>query len=360
MDGDTRMSNYQFSNNANTTIGSTLSSSATTITVATGTGVKFPILSGSQFFTGTIFAAGSSTGTPNEIVYVTARTGDTMTVLRGQEGTTAQSWPIGAIFSNFLTAGALSGLSGSTDIQSQFGNSAVDSGSANAGIITLSPAITSLSSILYSPIRVKKVGSINTAAYTLNVNGFGAKNVVLNGDAIQAGQLEASQIYEVVWDGTSFELMNFPAVLPTGSVTSTTIATNAVLNSNLAQMGANTVKANLTGSFGNASDVSVSSLLSGLGFGSYSLVSPGYYHLPNGLIIQWGTSTQAAYSSGLYTTTFPISFTTVSTVVISGVTEPGNYGGQNNSPMTYSTGTGSFSWQVNSSCSGAFWVAIGY
>ena len=167
------MSLYQFTNNANTTLGSAISSGATTITVATGTGILFPTLGTGQYFTATLFAAGSSTGLPNEIVRVTARTGDTMTVLRGQEGTTAQSWNVGDSFSNFITAGLLNNLVGLNDVQSQFGNSAVDAGYTNAGVVTLSPAITSLASILYSPIRVLKINTANTGAYTLNVNGLG-------------------------------------------------------------------------------------------------------------------------------------------------------------------------------------------
>ena len=217
------MSLYQFTNNANTTLGSAISSGATTITVATGTGILFPTLGTGQYFTATLFAAGSSTGLPNEIVRVTARTGDTMTVLRGQEGTTAQSWNVGDSFSNFITAGLLNNLVGLNDVQSQFGNSAVDAGSTNAGVVTLSPAITSLASILYSPIRVLKINTANTGAYTLNVNGLGAKSVVFNGSALTNNQLAAGSIYQVAWDGTNFELLSSPvpaaatAPVPTAS-----------------------------------------------------------------------------------------------------------------------------------------------
>jgi len=362
------MSAYQFTNNANTTLGSTLNSGSTTMTVATGTGVNFPSLSVGQTFTATIFAAGSPTGTPNEIVLVTARTGDTMTVIRGQEGTTDATWPVGSVVSNFLTAGFLNQLAGANNIQSQFGNSAVDTGSANNGAITLSPSISALSQILYSPIRVEKINAANTGAYTLNVNGIGDKNVLLNGSALQSGQLAASQIYEVAWDGTSFELLSFPAKLSSGSVTSTTIASgavtsgaiaagavtssaiasgavtssaiatgavtsnglaansvtsaaivnNTVANSDLAQMSAGTVKANLTGTTNNANDVTLSALYTALGFGTNSLSASGYYTASSGFTYQWGTATVAAGSS---TTpqlfSFPVAFTTAYRIVVS-------------------------------------------
>ena len=293
------MSLYQFTNNANTTLGSAISSGATTITVATGTGILFPTLGTGQYFTATLFAAGSSTGLPNEIVRVTARTGDTMTVLRGQEGTTAQSWNVGDSFSNFITAGLLNNLVGLNDVQSQVGNSAVDAGFTNAGVVTLSPAITSLASILYSPIRVLKINTANTGAYTLNVNGLGAKSVLSNGAALLNNQLAASTVYEVSWNGTNFDLLSSLAVL----------GTNSVSNSILSQMASKTVKGNLTGSTANASDVPVSSLLSSLGFGAYSLAASGYYIFPNGLILQWGQN-RGTYSGNGYviTQTFPTTF----------------------------------------------------
>ncbi len=93
-----------FANNATTTLGSAAGSAATTITVATGTGGQFPSPGVGEFFSATLWAAGSTTGEPNEIVYVTGRTGDTMTVVRAQEGTTAQNWAVGDTFANYPTA----------------------------------------------------------------------------------------------------------------------------------------------------------------------------------------------------------------------------------------------------------------
>ena len=300
------MSLYQFTNNANTTLGSAISSGATTITVATGTGILFPTLGTGQYFTATLFAAGSSTGLPNEIVRVTARTGDTMTVLRGQEGTTAQSWNVGDSFSNFITAGLLNNLVGLNDVQSQFGNSAVDAGFTNAGVVTLSPAITSLASILYSPIRVLKINTANTGAYTLNVNGLGAKSVLSNGAALLNNQLAASTVYEVSWNGTNFDLLSSLAVL----------GTNSVSNSILSQMASQTVKANLTGSTANASDATLAALATALGFGSYSLGTTGYYSFPAGFTVQWGAATVASGSSTTpQVFSFPIAFTTAYRIV---------------------------------------------
>jgi len=344
------MSLAQFTNNANTTLGSAVSSTATSITVATGTGSLFPSLSGSQYFSATLFSAGSTTGTPNEIVYVTARSGDTMTVLRGQEGTTAQNWNVGDTFSNFLTAGYLNGLIGPQDLQSQFGNSAGDTGTANAGSVILTPAPTSLSNLMFSPIRVMKTGAANTGTYTLNVNALGAKTVLLNGQALQAGQLAASTLFEVLWDGSNFELISTPA---------------ETYNSGLAPMSASTVKANLTGSTATPSDVTLTALLSSMGFGASSIASNGYITIPavvsgvaRTLIIQWGSANAPTDGSSSYS--FPLTFPTAGLQIIGG-TPSSNYLATNGNKV----GAGFVStsmYYVYSDDVGVpvSWIAIGY
>ena len=305
------MSNEQFENNATTTLGSAAASGATTMTVASGTGNNFPTISGSEYFTATLWSAGSTTGVPNEIVRVTARSGDTMTVVRAQEGTTAQNWSVGDTFANYLTVGFLNGLADSSIVQQQAGNSAVDSGTANAGVVALSPVPANLASLLYSPIRVLKISSANSAAYTLNINGLGAKAVTINGVALAAGQLAGSQIFEVLWDGTNFELISTPALIETAG-----LAGNSVTNTILNQMAANTVKANLTGSTANASDATLAALATALGFGSYSLGTTGYYSFPAGFTVQWGAATVASGSSTTpQVFSFPIAFTTAYRIV---------------------------------------------
>lgn len=101
------MSNLQFlfANLAQTQLASPITSTATTLTVSPGTGALFPAPGAGQQFALSLLDA--ATRTHNEIVYVTARTADTMTVVRGQEGTTAQSWLAGDLASNNCTAGQM-------------------------------------------------------------------------------------------------------------------------------------------------------------------------------------------------------------------------------------------------------------
>ncbi|MFI3411238.1 gp53-like domain-containing protein [Citrobacter braakii] len=96
-------------NNAHTVLAAGISASATSLTVNSGTGSLFPAPSaGVSFFKLTLIDA--ATGQLTEIMHVTARTGDTMTIDRGQEGTTARAWSANDIAANMMTAGTLSYL----------------------------------------------------------------------------------------------------------------------------------------------------------------------------------------------------------------------------------------------------------
>ena len=80
-----------FTNNAATTLASAINSTVTSLSVASGTGTLFPTLTGSQYFYCTL---ATNAGTV-EIVKVTARSTDTFTIVRGQDGTSAVSWSSG-------------------------------------------------------------------------------------------------------------------------------------------------------------------------------------------------------------------------------------------------------------------------
>ena len=89
-----------FSNNARTTLASNISNSATTITVADGS--VFPSLTGGDIFYCTI-----DDGTNNEIVEVTAISSNTLTVVRGQDNTTARAFVSGDLIELRLVAKVL-------------------------------------------------------------------------------------------------------------------------------------------------------------------------------------------------------------------------------------------------------------
>ena len=98
-------------NNAQTVLAAGISSTATSLTVNTGTGTLFPSpAAGTSFFKLTIIDA--ATGSLTEIVHVTARDGDVFTIQRGQEGTAPRAWSANDIAANMMTAGTLSYILG--------------------------------------------------------------------------------------------------------------------------------------------------------------------------------------------------------------------------------------------------------
>lgn len=92
----------QLSNNAVGKLSGNTSAIATSISLQTGQGALFPSLTGSQFFPATIVRASDGA---IEIVKVTARSSDTLTITRAQEGTAALAFLAGDRVELRLTAG---------------------------------------------------------------------------------------------------------------------------------------------------------------------------------------------------------------------------------------------------------------
>src|SRR3569833_2299431 len=97
------MAGLKIANNAASTLAGGISDSDTFLSVQVGDGGKFPGLSAGDWFPATIVNASGG----YEIVRVTARTGDVLTIERAQEGTTARSFSAGDSVGLRLTAAAI-------------------------------------------------------------------------------------------------------------------------------------------------------------------------------------------------------------------------------------------------------------
>lgn len=93
-------------NNAVGTLASGINTSVTSIALGAGQGAKFPSPTGSDYFMLTVVKADGS----REIMKCTARSTDTLTVVRAQEGTLALSFLTGDRAENRMTAGSFSQL----------------------------------------------------------------------------------------------------------------------------------------------------------------------------------------------------------------------------------------------------------
>ena len=90
-------------------IDTSIQSTATSMTVLDASAMPTP--TGGDYFLLTLVGLVDGKETSWEIVKVTARSGNTLTIVRAQEGTTARFWGGGAKVELRVTAGAFSELS---------------------------------------------------------------------------------------------------------------------------------------------------------------------------------------------------------------------------------------------------------
>jgi len=82
-----------WTNNGEGTVGATFGSGVTTLTLTSGHGARFPNPTAPDYFLLTL-EKGSLPTDQREIVKCTARSTDTLTVVRAQEGTSDSNWDI--------------------------------------------------------------------------------------------------------------------------------------------------------------------------------------------------------------------------------------------------------------------------
>jgi hypothetical protein len=156
-----------------TTLASGISNSATTMTVATGAGAA--LLGGVTLSSGNIdtFSIAIDPDTQNEeIVFITANTSDTFTIVRGQSGTSAISHTGGAAVKHVFVSEALNafeaGLNETIPLNAQTGTTytlvAGDAGDlvtlTNAAAITLTvPLNSSVAFAIGTQITITQAGA---------------------------------------------------------------------------------------------------------------------------------------------------------------------------------------------------------
>jgi hypothetical protein len=161
------MSNvFLMANDAATTLAAPISNTATSVNLAVGTGSEFPNPSAGQQFPITFNDA--ATGLLVEIVYCTARSGDTCTIVRAQESTVAQNWLAGDLAANLITAGVLAAFSQSAALNP-------------ARTITTSGAFTMTTSDAGGGVLLNRVTSPGVSSVTLPVSSGGETYAIEDG-----------------------------------------------------------------------------------------------------------------------------------------------------------------------------------
>jgi hypothetical protein len=118
-----------FTNNAWGTLASQLNAGATSLALSTGQGAKFPSPTGGDYFLLTLIGVTGTTETSWEIVKCTARSTDTLTIVRAQEGTSDATWAAGTRVELRVTAAPLADVGQITTLAKTDGNIIVGDGS---------------------------------------------------------------------------------------------------------------------------------------------------------------------------------------------------------------------------------------
>lgn len=104
---------FLFANNARTTLAQSLTATGTSVSLASGGGDQFPSPGTGEMFA--LFITSASSSSQVEVCYCTARSSDTLTVKRGMDNTTAQTFSAG----DYVTLGPVAGV---TSLLAQAGN----------------------------------------------------------------------------------------------------------------------------------------------------------------------------------------------------------------------------------------------
>lgn len=133
------MTQFVFANNINTTLATAISPSSTSITLASAANLPATIPAGEYL----VLTLNDAATLQNfEIVYATAVSGATLTVLRAQESTTALSWLVGDKVYSPPTAGQMQ----------SFGAAGVTSFNTRSGAVTLTSSDVT-TALTYTPFN---------------------------------------------------------------------------------------------------------------------------------------------------------------------------------------------------------------
>jgi len=338
------MSQLQWSNNAATTLAVAISSTATSLTVGSGTGAIFPSPASGQYFKLTLNPASGSTPAP-EIMHVTAVSTDTFTVVRAQEGTTAQAWGVGSIVQNLITAGTMNSLAQMVEYAGNpNGNVAGyaatsttppstcwDTTDGLLWICTTSGSASTAGWIAQAPLASPTftgTPAAPTPSSADNSTRLATTAYVQTGLATKAALAGSSgQVFSVANAASASQALPLGQAQSTfaalaGSSTQTFSVANAVSSSQAVPLGqAQSTFAALAGSSAQTFSVSPgASTNQAVNFGQFasSLSANGYQILPGGLILQWGIT--SAFPTGASTSsvtgTFPVNFPNNAFVIV--------------------------------------------
>jgi hypothetical protein len=194
----------QIKNNASGTLATAINASDTGIVLTTGNGANFPVLGLGDYFYATL----ESTGGTFEVIRVTARSGDSMTVLRAQEGSIANSFAAGSRLELRVTAQSVADIAQlyASDADISLRNDlAAPSGSSIVGFqqAGLGTVLRETQAKLRESVSIMDFGADPTgvvSSYQAFVNALAASNAVF----VPAGTFLVDQQINITGNKTIF------------------------------------------------------------------------------------------------------------------------------------------------------------
>lgn len=177
-----------FKNRIHVILGEPLNIGQTVVTLTAGHGALLPDIDDSRKFYPLTLENDPTSGI-HEIVYVTAKTGDEITILRGQEDTAEIYWSMGSKAAFLVTAETFYRLASIYKLQRNWFNSATDTGAANDVVLTVDPPITDLAAHTWVTFEA---AADNTGETTLTLDGveyplYGLADMPLQGGELVTG-----------------------------------------------------------------------------------------------------------------------------------------------------------------------------
>lgn len=160
------------SNNAFATLAAGITSSGTSITLTTGQGARFPTLGAGDYFYATLI----DTSNNLEIVKCTARSTDVLTVVRGQESTTARAYNTGDRIEIRITAQTFEDATGIEDGEVTAAKLASDAvttakiADANVTTAKIANANVTTAKIADANVTTDKIADANVTTAKINNN----------------------------------------------------------------------------------------------------------------------------------------------------------------------------------------------